>query len=68
MLNAAVSVVNITTKATVGGSDQLTAGNNVLVTAQDQDTINSIAGNIAAAGTAAVGAAVAVPVVTKDVE
>ena len=65
-VNAAVSVITITTEAYVGDGTRVDAGGSVRVSADETLGLNVVAGNIAAGGTAAVGAAVAVPVVTKD--
>ncbi|MEA2197047.1 MAG: mucin9, partial [Solirubrobacteraceae bacterium] len=65
-VNAGVSVFNITTDADIGASATVLAGDSVRVSADEGLTLNIIAGNVAASGTAAVGAAAAVPVVTKE--
>ena len=67
-VNAAVPVITVTTKAWIGASAVITAGGNVIVAASDDFTLFTIAGNISVAGTAAVGAGVAVPVVTKTTQ
>src|SRR5207248_5882027 len=69
-VNAGVSVFGITTKAYIadGASSldgaQVDAGGSVRVAADESLTLNVIAGNFSGGGSAAVGAAVAVPVVT----
>ncbi|MGU3647355.1 hypothetical protein ACLBXX_20565, partial [Microbacterium sp. C23T] len=71
-VNAGVSVINVTTRAFVqdgtSASDRadLEVSGSVRVAASDRLRLNVIAGNISGGGTAAVGAAVAVPVVTKS--
>ncbi len=71
-VQAAVPVISITTKAYVadGSSSSegasITAGGSVGVMADESMTLNVVAGNISGGGTAAVGAAVSVPVVTKE--
>ena len=73
-VNAAVSLFNITTKAyinggaTAGSGAVVNAGGSVVVSAAEQLTLNVVAGNLSAAGSAAVGAAAAVPVVTKTTD
>ena len=64
-VNVTVPVIHVTTTASIGANADVRAGGNVLVMADDGMTLFSIAGNISVAGTAAVGASVAVPVVTK---
>ena len=79
-VNAGVSVYTITTKAYVGGictaavlsyanclgyKATINAGGSARVAANEQTTLNVIAGNIAASGGVAVGAAGAVPVLSK---
>ncbi|HET7128249.1 MAG TPA: hypothetical protein VFJ93_04150, partial [Gaiellaceae bacterium] len=71
-VQAAVPVISITTKAYVADGTSLsngasiTAGGSVGVIADETMTLNVIAGNISGGGSAAVGAAVSVPVVSKD--
>jgi len=71
-VNAAVPTITVTTKANLedgaSAADGVRAamGGTVRVSADEALTLNVIAGNISAAGTAAVGAAVAIPVVTKE--
>ena len=71
-VNVAVSVYNITTKAFIAGGPLLTdgatvnAGGSAGVSADEQLSLNMIGGNLSASGTAAVGAAASVPVVTKE--
>src|SRR5581483_10242270 len=71
-VQAAVPVINVTTKAFVAdGTSSLdgevvSAGGSVGVTADEAMTLNVIAGNISGGGSAAVGAAVSVPVVSKE--
>ena len=73
-VQAAVPVISITTKAFVADGTSLSngavisAGGSVGVTADEGLTLNVIAGNISGGGSAAVGAAVAVPVVTKETD
>src|SRR5581483_2465882 len=71
-VQAAVPVINVTTKAFVAdGTSSLdgevvSAGGSVGVTADEAMTLNVIAGNISGGGSADVGAAVSVPVVSKE--
>ncbi|HEY3921306.1 MAG TPA: carbohydrate-binding protein, partial [Gaiellaceae bacterium] len=80
-VNVGVSDFNVTTKAFIGcsstdsanmcgGGDttgpSVIAGGTVRVSATENLTLNIIGGNLSAAGTAAVGAAAAVPVITKN--
>ena len=71
-VNAAVPVIDVTTVARiVDGTSSLDgavirADGSVRISANEALTLNVVAGNISASGTAAVGAAVAVPVVTKN--
>ena len=73
-VNVGVPVYSVTTRAFIADgtspSDgaQVFAGGSVRVAADETLSLNSIAGNISASGTAAVGAAVAVPVVTKNTD
>ena len=56
------------TKAVTSSSDgaAITATGSVGVTADERMTLNVVAGNISGGGSAAVGAAVSVPVVSKE--
>src|SRR5206468_6829018 len=71
-VQATIPVISVTTEAfVVDGSsapngEVISAGGSVGVTADEAMTLNVIAGNISGGGSAAVGAAVAVPVVTKE--
>jgi hypothetical protein len=71
-INAGVARVNVTTKAFIAdgtsASDGATidAGGSVRVNADERLDLDVISGNISGGGTAAVGAAAAVPVVTKN--
>ncbi|HXA73572.1 MAG TPA: hypothetical protein VNV83_04970, partial [Acidimicrobiales bacterium] len=65
-VNAAIPVINVTTIASLGDYSQVRAGGNVIVSADESMTLYAVAGNISVAGTAAVGAGIAVPVVTKN--
>ena len=70
-VNAGVSVFNITTKAYIDGGPTASdgavvkVGGNARVAADEHLALNMLVGNLSAAGTAAVGAGAAVPVVTK---
>ena len=79
-VNAAVSVITITTRATIGeecaagdrhhdgcAASRATvfAGGSARISANDDFEIDIIAGSVAVGGTAGVGAAAAVPVITK---
>ncbi len=67
-----MSAITITTRAYIADGTSaadaavVTMGGSVRVAADEMLTLDVIAGNISASGTAAVGAAVAVPVTTKD--
>ena len=63
-LNAGVSVVNVTTSASLGADTVVVAGGNVLVTADEVLELLIVAGNVTASGSS-VGAGAAVPVLTK---
>src|SRR5262249_2124210 len=69
-VNAPVSGFTITTDPSIGSrvahSTNVDADGNVLVSANDMLKLNVVGGNISASGTAAVGAAAAVPIVTKE--
>src|SRR4029077_10377891 len=71
-VNVGVSVINVTTDATIAGGPASTDGaivtttGNVRVAANEALSENAIGGNLSASGSAAVGAAAAVPVVTKE--
>ena len=71
-VNAAVSALNITTKAfladaaSAGTAVVVNVDGSVRVAADENLTLNVIGGNISIGGTAGVGASVAVPVTTKD--
>ena len=71
-VQAAVPVINVTTMAFVADGSSgpdgavVSTGGSVGVTADERLDMNVIAGNISGGGTAAVGAAVSVPVVTKE--
>ena len=64
-VNAGVSVLDITTEASIGSEARAQAGDSVNVAANEGLSLDVIAGNISGAGDVAVGAAGAVPVVTK---
>jgi hypothetical protein len=67
-----VPVISVTTKAFVADGTSLangeviSAGGSVGVTADEAMSLNVIAGNISGGGSAAVGAAVSVPVTSKE--
>ncbi|HET7465666.1 MAG TPA: hypothetical protein VFL29_03300, partial [Candidatus Dormibacteraeota bacterium] len=65
-VNAAIPVINVTTTASLGDYSNIRAGGNVIVSADESMELFAVAGNISVAGTAAVGAGIAVPVVTKN--
>ena len=73
-VNAAVSVYTIVTRATVRGGPLLSdgaivdAGGSVNLAAAEATELKIIAGNLAISGTVSVGAAAAVPVITKTTE
>ena len=64
-VNAAVSVINVTTKATIGANASVIADGSVRVSAGETLSDDLIAGNFAAGGSAGVGAAASVPIITK---
>ncbi len=71
-VNAAVSAINVTTKAFLADAGSaatavvVTIDGSVRVAADENLTLNVIGGNISIGGTAGVGASVAVPVTTKN--
>ena len=65
-VNAGVSVIGITTTAYIGDGATVAATGSVRVGANESLKLDLIAGNISAAGSAAVGAAISVPVVIKE--
>ena len=65
-VNVGVPVFSITTIAYIAGGATLTTGGSVQVAANESLGMNVIGGNISAAGSAAVGAAAAIPIVTKE--
>ncbi|HEY3486294.1 MAG TPA: hypothetical protein VGK49_12970, partial [Ilumatobacteraceae bacterium] len=73
-LNASVPVINVTTHAYVkdgtSAVDRATvaAGGTVRVEADERLKLNAIGGNISASGSASIGIAAAVPVVTKNTQ
>ncbi|MHB1242601.1 MAG: beta strand repeat-containing protein, partial [Gaiellaceae bacterium] len=71
-VNAGVSVLTITTRAFVASSTSVPttvdADGSVKVAASDATGLSVISGNISVSGTASIGAAAAVPVVTKTTE
>jgi hypothetical protein len=64
-VNAAVSVIEITTRAYIGADAVVDADGTVRVAADEKLKLDIIAGNFAAGGSAGVGAAASVPIVTK---
>ena len=64
-VNATVSVYNITTDATIGSSADVVADGTVGVTADEGLSDSLIAGNVAIGGSAGIGVAAVVPVLTK---
>ena len=73
-VNAAVSVINVTTRAYIGGGPAIADGavvdadGSVRIAALEQNDLSLIAGNLSISGSASVGAAVSVPIVTKTTE
>ncbi len=72
-VNAGVSVINPTTLAFVDGGSAIDAstvriGGTARVNAADTTKLNLIAGNISASGSAAIGGAAAIPIVTKTTQ
>ncbi len=73
-INAGVPVLNITTKAFVadgasaGGGATIYAPGNMNVAADEQTNLQVISGNLTFSGTASIGAAAAVPIITKTTE
>src|SRR5439155_736002 len=64
-VNAGVSVYTITTTALIGDSATVTADGSVRVQADEKLTMNIVAGTVSAGGSAGVGVAAVVPVLTK---
>src|SRR5262249_20953336 len=64
-VNAAISSYSVTTLGFVDTGAKVSAGGSGRVSADESLSLNVIAGTLAAAGSAAVGAAAAVPIVTK---
>jgi hypothetical protein len=73
-VNAGVSVITVTTQAYIGGGPavadgaDIDAGGSVGVSADDGLEMQVISGNLAVSGSVSVGAAAAVPVVTKKIQ
>ncbi|MGA2499913.1 MAG: hypothetical protein ABSH20_19420, partial [Tepidisphaeraceae bacterium] len=67
-INAGVPILDITTEAHVDSGATVTATGSADIAADEQTNINVISGNVTVSGTASVGAAAAVPVVTKTTE
>ena len=71
-VNVGVSVINVTTRAFIegaasfAGAAHVNAGGSVRVAADEKFKIDIVGGNISGGGSAAVGAAAAVPIVTKE--
>ncbi|MEA3511109.1 MAG: hypothetical protein U9R51_06700, partial [Actinomycetota bacterium] len=65
-VNASVPVFTIWTQAWIGDDAVVAAEGSVRVAADEALKLDVIAGNISGSGTVAVGAAVAVPIVTKE--
>ncbi len=74
--SAGVYVLGITTRAFIGddpdnptsGATTVQASGNILVAASEQTVLNILSGNFSGSGTASVGAAAGVPVITKTTE
>ena len=74
--SAGVYVLGITTRAFIGddpdnptsGATTVQASGSILVAASEQTVLNLLSGNFSGSGTASVGAAAGVPVVTKTTE
>jgi mucin-19 len=74
--SAGVYVLAITTRAFIGndplnptaGSTSVQASGSILVAASEQTVLNILTGNFSGSGTASVGAAAGVPVITKTTE
>ena len=73
-LNAGVSVLSPTTRAYIGGGPlaadgaTVTTNGSVIVSANEQTTMNVISGNLTFSGSASIGAAAGVPIVNKTTE
>ncbi len=67
-LTAGVSAVNLTTKALIGADATVLADGNVVVSAEDLTRVDLVAGSIAGGGTAAIGVAAGIGVLTKHTE
>src|SRR6185503_573591 len=59
-------VYTVNTNASIGNNTTANADGSVRVAADEKLKLDVIAGNLSGGGTAAVGAAVAVPIITKD--
>ena len=74
--SAGVYVLTITTRAFIGddpdnptsGATTVQASGSILVAASEQTVLNILSGNFSGSGTASVGAAAGVPVITKTTE
>src|SRR5262249_50901866 len=67
-LTAGVSILDLTARAFIGTNAVVSSDGNVLVSAEDDTTLDQISGNIAGAGTGAVGIAAGVGTLTKTTE
>jgi len=67
-VTAGVTVLDLTTLAYIGSGANVSSDGNVLVSAEDDTTINQVSGNLAGGGNGAVGIAAGVGVLTKDTE
>ncbi|MGZ3438561.1 MAG: beta strand repeat-containing protein, partial [Polyangia bacterium] len=65
-VNVGVPVFNVTTDAYIAGGATVKAGGSVRVSANESLSMNVIGGNLSAAGSAAVGAAAAIPLISKE--
>ena len=63
--SVAIYTLNVTTEAYIGNSVTITAGGNIQVAADEQNTTVIAAGAVSASATASIGAAIAVPVIDK---
>lgn len=63
--SAGVSVMSLTTQATIGNAATVTANGNILVNADDETEVDAIAGSASAGGSAGIGASVTLPIITK---
>ena len=67
-VNAGVSVITVTTLAYIDHGSVVDAGGSIKVAASEALELQAISGNLSVSGSASIGAAAAVPVVTKTTQ